>query len=135
MVSESFPASPSEISAARHFALAAAEHLGCCPADLGLVVSELATNACVHARSPFMVTVERHDACGGCGEGLGDDPGRGGQISLGRPGLFVRHRLRRANAPTLGVTHPPQREGRALRIETLRCTVSAAPILSVHERW
>ena len=62
MVSESFPASPSEISAARHFALAAAEHLGCCPADLDLVVSELATNACVHARSPFTVTVQRHGA-------------------------------------------------------------------------
>src|ERR1700677_326315 len=62
MVSESFPASPSEISAARHFAMAAAEHLGCCPADLSLVVSELATNACVHARSPFTVSVQRRPA-------------------------------------------------------------------------
>jgi anti-sigma regulatory factor (Ser/Thr protein kinase) len=62
MMSESFTPSPSEISAARRFAVAAAEHLGCCPTDLALVVSELATNACVHARSPFMVTVERHDA-------------------------------------------------------------------------
>jgi anti-sigma regulatory factor (Ser/Thr protein kinase) len=62
MVSESFSPAPSQIAAARHFALAAAEHLGCCPADLGLVVSELATNACVHARSPFTVTVERRNA-------------------------------------------------------------------------
>jgi anti-sigma regulatory factor (Ser/Thr protein kinase) len=61
MVSESFTPSPSQIAAARHFAVAAAEVLGCCPADLGLVVSELATNACVHAQSPFTVTVERHD--------------------------------------------------------------------------
>ena len=73
MVSESFPPSPAEISAARHFAMAAAEHLGCCPADLGLVVSELATNACVHARSPFTVTVERHDA-GLLVEVADDDP-------------------------------------------------------------
>ena len=62
MVSESFTPSPSQIAAARHFAVAAAEVLGCCPADLGLVVSELATNACVHARSPFTVTVQRHHA-------------------------------------------------------------------------
>ena len=73
MVSESFTPSPSEISAARHFALAAAEHLGCCPADLDLVVSELATNACVHARSPFSVTVQRHDA-GLLVEVADDDP-------------------------------------------------------------
>ena len=76
MVSESFTPSPSEIGAARHFALAAAEHLGCCPADLGLVVSELATNACVHARSPFSVTVQRHDA-GLLVEVADDDPGPG----------------------------------------------------------
>jgi anti-sigma regulatory factor (Ser/Thr protein kinase) len=62
MVSESFTPSPSQIAAARHFAVAAARVLGCCPADLGLVVSELATNACIHARSPFTVTVQRHDA-------------------------------------------------------------------------
>ena len=74
MVSESFTPSPSQIAAARQFAVAAAEVLGCCPADLGLVVSELATNACVHARSPFTVTVERHDA-GLLVEVVDDDPG------------------------------------------------------------
>jgi anti-sigma regulatory factor (Ser/Thr protein kinase) len=74
MVSESFTPSPSQIAAARHFAVAAAEVLGCCPADLGLVVSELATNACIHARSPFTVTVERHDA-GLLVEVADDDPG------------------------------------------------------------
>jgi anti-sigma regulatory factor (Ser/Thr protein kinase) len=73
MVSEWFTPSPSEIGAARHFALAAAEDLGCCPADLGLVVSELATNACVHARSPFSVTVQRHDG-GLLVEVADDDP-------------------------------------------------------------
>jgi anti-sigma regulatory factor (Ser/Thr protein kinase) len=74
MVSESFTPSPSQIAAARHFAVAAAERLGCCPADLGLVVSELATNACVHARSPFTVTVQRHDA-GLLVEVTDEDPG------------------------------------------------------------
>jgi anti-sigma regulatory factor (Ser/Thr protein kinase) len=61
MVSEAFTSSPTEVAAARHFALAAASLLGCAPADLGLVVSELATNACVHARSPFVVSVTLQD--------------------------------------------------------------------------
>jgi Histidine kinase-like ATPase domain len=60
VVTESFAPSPSEIGAARHFAQAAAEEWGCASADLGLVVSELATNACVHARSPFTVSLRRH---------------------------------------------------------------------------
>jgi two-component sensor histidine kinase len=47
------------VGAARHFAQAAAESWGCNPADLGLVVSELATNACVHARSVFTVSLNR----------------------------------------------------------------------------
>jgi anti-sigma regulatory factor (Ser/Thr protein kinase) len=59
MVSESFAPEPSEIGAARHFALTAAQEWGCDPEDLGLVVSELATNACVHAHSPFTVSVNR----------------------------------------------------------------------------
>jgi anti-sigma regulatory factor (Ser/Thr protein kinase) len=59
MVSESFAPLPSEISAARHFALSVAKEWGCNPQDLGLVVSELATNACVHAHSPFTVSVNR----------------------------------------------------------------------------
>jgi hypothetical protein len=60
VVTESFAPSPSEIGAARHFALAAAEAWGCASNDLSLVVSELATNACVHAQSPFTVSLHRH---------------------------------------------------------------------------
>jgi anti-sigma regulatory factor (Ser/Thr protein kinase) len=60
VVAESFTPSPSEVRAARHFAQAAAEEWGCCSADLSLVVSELATNACVHARSPFTVSLHRN---------------------------------------------------------------------------
>ena len=59
MVTESFAPSPSEVSAARHFAQAQAESLGCDSADLGLIVSELATNACVHAGSAFTVSLNR----------------------------------------------------------------------------
>ncbi len=59
MVSESFSPSPSEVSAARHFAQAQAEDLGCDSSDLGLIVSELATNACVHAGSAFTVSLHR----------------------------------------------------------------------------
>jgi hypothetical protein len=60
VVTESFAPSPSEIGAARHFAQTAAEAWGCASSDLSLVVSELATNACVHARSPFTVSLRRH---------------------------------------------------------------------------
>jgi anti-sigma regulatory factor (Ser/Thr protein kinase) len=59
VVTESFAPFPSEIGAARHFAQAAAEEWGCASADLSQVVSELATNACVHARSPFTVSLHR----------------------------------------------------------------------------
>jgi anti-sigma regulatory factor (Ser/Thr protein kinase) len=61
VVSESFAPEPSEVGAARHFAITAAAILGCHAADLSLVVSELATNACVHARSPFTVSLNRLD--------------------------------------------------------------------------
>ena len=50
---------PSAVGAARHFALAATQLWGCDPEDLSLVVSELATNACVHAHSPFTVSLNR----------------------------------------------------------------------------
>jgi anti-sigma regulatory factor (Ser/Thr protein kinase) len=62
MVSESFTPIPSQVAAARHFAVGAAEAIGCCPADLALVVSELATNACVHAHTPFTVSLNRHES-------------------------------------------------------------------------
>ncbi len=59
MVTESFAPSPSEVSAARHFAHAQAKSLGCDSSDLELIVSELATNACVHAGSAFTVSLYR----------------------------------------------------------------------------
>ena len=59
MVTESFAPSPSEVGAARHFAQSQARRLGCDSSDLGLIVSELATNACVHARSAFTVSLHR----------------------------------------------------------------------------
>lgn len=60
VVTESFSPCPSEVSAARHFAQAQAQSLGCDSSDLGLIVSELATNACVHAGSAFTVSLNRH---------------------------------------------------------------------------
>jgi anti-sigma regulatory factor (Ser/Thr protein kinase) len=59
MVTQSFAPLPSAIGAARHFALDATQSWGCDPEDLSLVVSELATNACVHAHSPFTVSLNR----------------------------------------------------------------------------
>jgi anti-sigma regulatory factor (Ser/Thr protein kinase) len=59
MVTESFSPSPSEVSAARHFAQSQANALGCDSDDLSLLVSELATNACIHAGSDFTVSLHR----------------------------------------------------------------------------
>jgi anti-sigma regulatory factor (Ser/Thr protein kinase) len=59
VVTESFSPIPSEIGAARHFARQVAASWGCDSTELSLVVSELATNACVHARSPFTVSLNR----------------------------------------------------------------------------
>jgi anti-sigma regulatory factor (Ser/Thr protein kinase) len=47
---------------ARRFVVAALEGWRCeCP-DAALIVHELATNAAIHARTPYTVTVERLDA-------------------------------------------------------------------------
>jgi anti-sigma regulatory factor (Ser/Thr protein kinase) len=59
MVTESFSPLPSQVSAARHFAQAQAKTLGCDSSDVGLIVSELATNACIHAGSQFTVSLHR----------------------------------------------------------------------------
>jgi anti-sigma regulatory factor (Ser/Thr protein kinase) len=59
MPSETFVPRPDQVAAARHFALGAIGQTACDPNDLGLIVSELATNACVHAHRPFTVSVER----------------------------------------------------------------------------
>ena len=48
----------SAVSAARQFVMATVAAWGFAPDDAGLVATELATNALVHARSPFTVSVE-----------------------------------------------------------------------------
>jgi anti-sigma regulatory factor (Ser/Thr protein kinase) len=61
MTRQTFTPRADQVRSARHFAHAMAESLGCAPEDVDLVVSELATNACQHAETPFEVSVERHD--------------------------------------------------------------------------
>jgi anti-sigma regulatory factor (Ser/Thr protein kinase) len=56
-ISRTFPPDPSEVFSARHFVAAALEDWGLECDDLPLLVSELATNAVLHARSDFEVTV------------------------------------------------------------------------------
>lgn len=57
--SRNFSPEPSEVSAARHFVASVLEGWGLDPDDLPLLVSELATNAVLHARSEFAVVVVR----------------------------------------------------------------------------
>jgi anti-sigma regulatory factor (Ser/Thr protein kinase) len=65
MRSDLFPCDPSSVPAARRFIGECVEQLGLGSVPLvQLLVSELATNAVVHARSGFDVTVEKL-ACGG----------------------------------------------------------------------
>jgi anti-sigma regulatory factor (Ser/Thr protein kinase) len=56
--SRMFEPETSEVIAARRFVSAALQEWGCDPDDVALLVSELATNAVLHARSDFMVRVE-----------------------------------------------------------------------------
>jgi anti-sigma regulatory factor (Ser/Thr protein kinase) len=58
-----FAPNPSEVFAARHFVACVLERWGMEIADLPLLVSELATNAVLHARSDFEVTVIRAPRC------------------------------------------------------------------------
>lgn len=54
-----FTPEPSEVFAARHFVADALHGWGLASDDLPLLVSELATNAVLHARSDFEVSVSR----------------------------------------------------------------------------
>ena len=58
-----FAPNPSEVFAARHFVAFVLERWGMEIEDLPLLVSELATNAVLHARSDFEVTVIRMHRC------------------------------------------------------------------------
>lgn len=57
--SKTFSPEPGEVFSARHFVASALEVWGLQCEDLPLLVSELATNAVLHARSDFQVTVLR----------------------------------------------------------------------------
>jgi anti-sigma regulatory factor (Ser/Thr protein kinase) len=57
--SRSFEAEHSEISACRRFVRSALDDWGVEPAEVVLLTSELATNAVVHARSSFLVVLDR----------------------------------------------------------------------------
>jgi anti-sigma regulatory factor (Ser/Thr protein kinase) len=58
-----FAPNPSEVFVARHFVACVLETWGMEIEDLPLLVSELATNAVLHARSDFEVTVIRLHRC------------------------------------------------------------------------
>ncbi len=57
-VSRTFRPEPGQIAAARQFAHAVLDEWGFVSDDAVLVVSELATNATVHAQSPFSVSLQ-----------------------------------------------------------------------------
>jgi phosphoserine phosphatase RsbU/P len=60
--SDMFACDPASIKAARRFVVECVEQLGLrCLPDVQLMVSELATNAVIHARSRFDLTLERVD--------------------------------------------------------------------------
>lgn len=59
MAERVFPPDPGQVRAARHFAVQIVHDWGLDPQDIALVVSELATNAVLHGRSPFTVSLKR----------------------------------------------------------------------------
>ena len=59
-----FPPEPRSVTDARHFIADSLEAEGCPRATIEtakLLVSELASNAVLHARSPFQVSMSQHD--------------------------------------------------------------------------
>jgi anti-sigma regulatory factor (Ser/Thr protein kinase) len=59
-----FPAEPNSVTGARHFVADSLEADGCPHATVEtakLLVSELASNAVLHARSPYQVSLSQHD--------------------------------------------------------------------------
>src|SRR3954452_12109772 len=58
VVTRRFAAHPGSAAAARNFVATIVREIGCEPSDAGLLASELATNAIVHAESHFEVQVE-----------------------------------------------------------------------------
>jgi anti-sigma regulatory factor (Ser/Thr protein kinase) len=59
-----FPSDPSSVTDARHFVADALTEDGCPRATIEtaeLLVSELASNAVLHARSPFQISLSRYD--------------------------------------------------------------------------
>lgn len=62
-LSETFEPDPAAVTVARRFVVSALHGWGLPVGDVALLVSELATNAVLHARSEFCVTVR---ADGGC---------------------------------------------------------------------
>ena len=56
--SRTFEPEPAEVIAARHFVTRMLREWGVAEADIPLLVSELATNAVLHARSEFTVRVD-----------------------------------------------------------------------------
>jgi anti-sigma regulatory factor (Ser/Thr protein kinase) len=58
-----FEAADLEVSACRRFVRSSLEDWGDAGSDVVLLASELATNAVVHARSRFLVVVDRCDDC------------------------------------------------------------------------
>ncbi len=57
--SEVYPAEPMSVREARHFVAESPAASGIDPDGLAMAVSELASNAVLHARTPFEVCVER----------------------------------------------------------------------------
>ncbi len=54
---QSFEPEPGEVHAARHFVASTLADWGLADGDVSLLVSEIATNAVLHARSDFAITV------------------------------------------------------------------------------
>jgi anti-sigma regulatory factor (Ser/Thr protein kinase) len=59
VVEQEFPPDPGQVRAARHFAMGVVGRWGLDAEDVDLVVSELATNAVLHGRSPFTLSLKQ----------------------------------------------------------------------------
>lgn len=105
----SFEPQPDQVVAARHFVVEVLASAGHAVGDVPLLVSELATNAVLHARSDFLVTVEAEQ----------DGPGR----------VRVEVSDRNSRLPSFAAVKPDAYSGRGLMLVQ---TLSAAWGVDAH---
>lgn len=113
--SRTFEPDSSSVRAARKFASAAPEADGVDLGKLELAVSELASNAVLHARTPFVVQIERLDD--GVRVSVSDGDPTPPRVRQVEPANITGRGMSIVEALSRSLEVLPAREGKTVRIE------------------